>query len=134
MLPYEKYFLEALEQRFGIERETVIAFATSLEALSELFQILASGGEPDFKAGRVVLIGLVNHAHHLLIGGLQGLDAGNGPVWSACLRGLMEVFGACVLISDRPGSAPNYLEHIKAGKLRSAAERGHPGLGKDLDR
>lgn len=46
----------------------------------------------------------------------------------------MEVFGACVLISERPGSAPNYLEHIKAGKLRSAAERGHPGLGKDLDR
>jgi hypothetical protein len=64
----------------------------------------------------------------------RGALHGNGPVWSACVRGLMETFGACVLISEHPGSAPNYLQHIKAGKLRAAAERAKPGLGRDIDR
>ncbi len=93
LLPYERRSLEILEQKFGIEREIVIAFAASLRAFSELFRTLIHDGEPDFKAGRVVLIGLVNHAHHLLIGGLQALEVGNSAVWSACVRGVMEVYG-----------------------------------------
>src|ERR1700737_3338513 len=124
LLPYERRSLEILEQKFGIEREIVIAFAASLRAFSELFRTLIHDGEPDFKAGRVVLIGLINHAHHLLIGGLQALEVGNGAVWSACVRGVMEVFGAGVLISEHPGSAPSYLDYVKAGRLRAAAERG----------
>jgi len=62
------------------------------------------------------------------------LEAGNGVVWSACVRGLIETFGACVMISERPGSVTNHLEHVSAGKLSNAAERGRPGLGADIRR
>jgi hypothetical protein len=134
IMPYERVSLERLEHQFTVEREIVIAFAISLQAFSKLFQTLVQDGETEFRAGRVVLVGLVNHAHQLLIGGLHALEIGNGAVWSACVRGLMEVVGAGVLISEQPLSAPNHLEHVKAGKLRAAAERGQPGLGKDIDR
>src|SRR5260370_39832898 len=87
------------------------------------------------KAGRVVLIGLINHTHHLLVGGLQALRDGNGTVWSLCARSLMETFGACVLISERPQTAPNYLTlRNPAGPLRKAAERAQPGLENDIKR
>jgi hypothetical protein len=47
----------------------------------------------------------------------------------------MESFGACVLISERPETAPNYLAlGSKPGKLRAAAERMQPGLANDISR
>ena len=47
----------------------------------------------------------------------------------------METFGACVLISERPQTAPNYLGlGNKPGRLRAAAERAQPGLANDISR
>jgi len=134
LYPYERQALEALERSFAINREIVVAFAQSLNDLTNFFKEIVCDSEKQFNAGRVVLLGLANHAHHLLNGGMQALQTGNGTAWSACVRGLMETYGACVLISERPGTTPNLLEHIKAGKLRAAAERGCHGLKGDIDR
>ena len=134
LYPYERQALEALEHSFEIDRKIVIAFAKSLDELTNLFKEIAYGPEKQFHAGRVVLLGLSNNAHHLLNGGMQALQVGNGVVWSACVRGLIEIYGACILISEHPGKAPNLLEYVKAGKLRAAAERECHGLKGDIDR
>ena len=134
LFPYERRSLEALERAFGVERETILGFAQSLNALRKMFEDLANDGGQEFRAGRVVIMGLVNHAHQLFAGGLQALEAGNGVVWSAVVRGLMETFGACVMIEEKPQSVANHLEHVPAGKLLNAAERGRPGLGDDIRR
>jgi hypothetical protein len=134
LFPYERHSLETLEREFGVERETVVGFAQSLNALRKLFEKVVGGPEQEFRGGRVVIMGLINHAHHLFAGGLQALEAGNGVVWSACVRGLMETFGACVMISEKPKTVTNHLEHVSAGKLSNAAERGRPGLGADIKR
>jgi hypothetical protein len=134
LLPYERRALEALTLQFSLERDLTVGFAEDLNLLARLFKQVVSNPEPEFRAGCVVIMGLINHVYCLLIGGLQALEVGNGTVWSACVRGLIESFGACVLISERPCTAPNYLEHISAGKLYTAAERGHPGLGGDIKR
>jgi len=134
LLPYERQALESLEQSLALERELVVGFAGSLNELALLFGEVARPSDMEFREGRVVLVGLINHAHHLLNGGMQALQVGNGPVWSSCVRGLMETYGACVLISESPGTAPNHLKHITAGKLRAAAERGHRGLKGDIHR
>lgn len=134
LFPYERHSLETLEREFGVERETAVGFAQSLNALRRIFEKVLGGPEHEFRGGRVVIMGFINHAHHLLAGGLQALEAGNGVVWSACVRGLMETFGACVMISERPESAANYLEDVSTRKLYNAAERGRPGLGSDIKR
>ncbi len=134
LLPYERQALEALEQMFALERDLVIRLAESMNTLASLFDEVACSSNIQFAEGRVVLVGLVNHAHHMLSGGLQALHVGNGPVWSCCVRALMETYGACVMISECPGNTPNHLKHIKAGKLRAAAERGNPGLKNDIHR
>jgi hypothetical protein len=134
LFPYEREALDALKQQLALKREVVVGFGQSLMALRRIFERVVLDGEDEFRAGRTVIIGFINHSHHLLVGGLQALQAGNGPVWSACVRGLMETFGACVLISEQPKTAPKYLQHVKAGQVRAAAERGQPGLGGDIDR
>jgi len=134
LFPYERRALETLEREFRIERETVVGFAQSLNALRKAFEEILGGSGQEFRGGRIVIMGLINHAHHLFAGGLQALEAGNGVVWSACVRGLMETFGACVMIAERPESVTNHLVHVPAGKLLNAAERGQPGLGADIKR
>lgn len=134
LFPYERHSLETLERAFGVERETIVGFAQSLNALRTFFEEVVGGSGQEFRAGRVVIMGLINHAHQLFAGGLQALEAGNGVVWSACVRGLMETFGACVMIAEKPKSVTNHLEHVPAGKLLNAAERGQPGLGADIRR
>ena len=111
-----------------------MGFAQSLNALRRLFEKVVGGPEHEFRDGRIVIMGFLNHAHHLLAGALQALEAGNGVVWSACVRGLMETFGACVMISERPESVTNHLKDVSARKLYNAAERGRPGLGADIKR
>jgi hypothetical protein len=134
LLPYELRTLEAVKQQFSLERNLTVGIAEDLNLLARLFEQVMSCREMEFKAGRVVVRGLIQHAHCLLIGGLQAIEVGNGAVWSACMRALIETFGACVLILKRPASAPGYLEHVNAGKLYTAAERAHPGLRADLKR
>jgi hypothetical protein len=135
LMPYERRVLESLESRFELERELTGGIALSLRDLREAFDRVLHDGASEFRQGRVAVVGFVNHAHHLLIGGFNALDQGNGPVWSACVRGLIETVGACFLVGEQPARAPNFLEdRVTAGKLRAAAERACPGLGKDLDR
>jgi hypothetical protein len=134
LLPYEGRTLKALAVKFSLERELTVGIAEDLNLLARLFERVVSCPEPEFKAGRVVIMGLINHMHYLLIGGLQAVEVGNVAVWSACARGLIETFGACVLISERPGTAPNYLEQVSAGKLYTAAARAHPKFGGDIKR
>jgi hypothetical protein len=134
LLPYERRTLETLAVKFSLEHDLVLGFAEDLTTLARLFKFVVSCPETEFRAGRVVIMGLINHAHSLLHGGLQAVGAGNRPVWATCFRGLIEIFGACVLISERPSSTPNYLEHVSAGKLYAAAERGHAGFKEDLQR
>lgn len=132
--PYERHSLETLERRFEVNREIVLGFAQSLNALRRLHETVAGGPEHDLRGGRIVIIGFINHAHHLLAGGLQALAVGNGVVWSTCVRGLIETFGACVMISERPETVTNHLENVPAGKLYNAAKRGRPGLAGDIER
>ena len=80
------------------------------------------------------MLGLLNHAHHWLAGGLTALRSGNGILWSACLRGLIEVFGSTVLIREKPGKVVNHLGELSAGKLYAAAHRARPGFKADLER
>lgn len=134
LYPYERQALEALERSFAIDREIVVALAKSLNELSNLFKEIVCGSERQFNEGRVVLMGLSNHTHCLLNGGMQALQVGNGAIWSASVRGLIEIYGACILISEHPDTAPNFLEHVKAGKLRAAAVRVKPGLKNDIYR
>ncbi len=134
LFPYERRSLETLEHEFGVERKTVVSFAQSLNALRRIFEKVVGEAGHEFRGGRIVIMGFINHAHQLLAGGLQALEAGNGVVWSACVRGLMETFGACVMISERPESVTNHLENVPAGKLLNAAERGKAGLGADIRR
>jgi hypothetical protein len=126
--------LETLERKFDLERELVIGLADSLSALRFLYERIGSDSGGQFRAGRIVIMGFISHIHHLLAGGLQALEVGNGPVWSACVRGLMETIGACVMISERPPTVVNHLEYVKPGKLRAAAERGQPGIAGDIRR
>src|ERR1700730_1766107 len=128
LISYERDVLDYIDRELGVERGLLMGFATTLDCLRRLFQDLLADMPEEMKAGRVVLIGLINHTHHLLVGGLQALRDGNGTVWSLCARSLMETFGACVLISERPQTAPNYLTlRNPAGPLRKAAERAQPG-------
>ena len=134
LLPYERRALEAVALKFSLERDLVVGFSGDLSLLRRLFEQVVSPPEAEFKAGRVVIMGLINHVHCLLVGGVRAIEAGNAAVWSACVRGLIETFGACVLISERPGTVPSYLEHVSPGKLYAAAERARPGLGGDIKR
>jgi hypothetical protein len=134
LFPYERAALETLEKKFELERELIIGFADSLSVLRFLYERIGSDSGGEFRAGRVVIMGFISHIHHLLAGGLQALEVGNSPVWAACVRGLMETFGACVRISERPGTVISHLENISPGKLRAAAERGQPGIAGDLKR
>ena len=134
LFPYERRALEALEPAFALEKETAVGFALSLNRIRRLFETVIGGPEDEFRGGRVVMMGLINHAHHLLAGGLQALEVGNGVVWSACVRGLIETFGACVIISEKPDTVTNHLERVSPKKLYDAAERGSPGLGGDVKR
>jgi hypothetical protein len=132
--PYEARVLEALSRKFSLEEKLTGHLAENLNLLARLFERVVSDAEPEIRAGRIVIIGLINHVHCLLAGGLQALEVGNGGAWSACGRGLIETLGACVRISERPNSAPSYLDHIEAGKLYTAAERAHPELREDIKR
>ena len=134
LFPYERRVLEELERRFKLERELVVGFACSLNALPRLYGEVVKNHEGEFRAGRIVVMGHINHTHHLLIGGLQALGSGNGIVWSACLRGLMELFGGAVLIAKNPGKAPAFLDRVRPRQLYDAAERAQPGLGRDIKR
>jgi hypothetical protein len=134
LMPYEGRTLEALALKCSLERELTVGLAEDLHLLARLFERVVSFPGPEFRAGRVVIMGFINHVHCLLVGGLQAIEVGNPAVWSACARGLIETFGACVLISERPASVPNYLEHVSAGRLYTAAARVHPKLGEDLKR
>jgi hypothetical protein len=133
--PYERSVLDVLTLRFSLERDLVVGLAVDLNRLANLFTEIVSCPDREFRAGRIVVMGLINHAHLLLVGGLQALQASNSAVWSGCARGLIEIFGACVLISERPSTTPNYLaDKIAAGKLYAAAGRAHSGLARDLKR
>jgi hypothetical protein len=133
MFPYEHKVLEYLEQEFAIEDRQ--GLEQSLDLLRKSFQKIINSSNGELRAGHVVILGFINHAHHLLVGGLRSVLDGNGPLWSLCVRALMETFGACVLILERPQTAPNYLTiRGQAGKYRSAAERVQPGLAKDIRR
>jgi hypothetical protein len=86
LLPYELRTLEAVKQQFSLERNLTVGIAEDLNLLARLFEQVMSCREMEFKAGRVVVRGLIQHAHCLLIGGLQAIEVGNGAVWSACMR------------------------------------------------
>ena len=74
LFPYERQVLESLEAKFRLERDPVIEFARSLSRLTDLFTLVMGSNEGCLRQGRVVLAGFINHAHHLLFGGLSALD------------------------------------------------------------
>ena len=111
------------------------ALRDQFKSLKMLFRKVADADDDHVFQGQVVLMGMLNRTYELFLGSIQQLVQGNGHVWSACLRGLIETFGAMVYISERPDSLPSFSGRgITAGRLRAAAERGRPGLGKDLSR
>ena len=134
LVSYEWLSLEALEEEHRFDERLVDGFGQSFLDLRDLCRQATDTADGEFRAGRIVVMGLTNQAHLLLIGGLRALGDGNVVVWSACVRGLVEVFGACVLIRDKRSFAPTLLDHVKAGRLYAAAERSLPGLGSDIKR
>jgi hypothetical protein len=134
LLPHEARALGALAASFALERDLLTGIAEDLSRLKRLYLQIVEQPVSEFRAGRVAVMGLANHTHCLLIGGLQAVESGNGVVWSSCFRGLIETFGACVLISETPSSAPSYLGSVIATKLYNAAKREHPGFASDLRR
>src|ERR1035437_8904199 len=102
LMQYEVDSLQWVAANFDVEEEVIQGFGSSLNALALNYLALLKDA-PEYREGRVVMLGLLNHAHHLLAGGLTALQSGNGIVWSACLRGLIEIFGASVLIREKPG-------------------------------
>jgi hypothetical protein len=134
LVSYESRVLEFLEREYSLDSELVNGFASSLVDLRTLCRQVALPADGEFRAGRIVTMGLTNNVHLLLIGGLRSLEDGNGVVWSQSVRALMEIMGACMLIQEKPAYAPTLLDHIKAGKLYAAAERARPGLSSDIKR
>jgi hypothetical protein len=100
-MQYEIESLEWVAANFGVDDEVIQGFGLSLNALGVLYMAVVEDAS-EYREGRIVMLGLLNHTHHLLAGGLAALQSGNGIVWSACLRGLIEVYGATVLIRKRP--------------------------------
>jgi hypothetical protein len=134
LVSYEWGVLESLEREYGLDAELVNGFASSLVDLRTLCRQAALPADGEFRAGRIVTMGLTNNVHLLLIGGLRSLEDGNGVLWSQSVRALMELLGACTLIQEKPAFAPTLLDHVKAGKLYAAAERARPGLLSDIKR
>jgi hypothetical protein len=116
LVSYEWRALEALEQEYKLDEILVNGFGQSFLDLRAVCREAGSTQDGQFRAGRVVFIGRTNQAHLLLMGGLRSLGDGNAIVWSACTRGLMEVFGACVLILEKRSFAPTLLDYVKAGQ------------------
>lgn len=134
LFQHEAELLDLLRASFDLSDALLTAFAESFRRLYETYSSVLLSSQ-DIHSGRVALVGLTNHTQLLVVGGLRAINDGNAHVWSCCARGLIETFGACVMISERPSLAPALLDHgIKAGKLRAAAERAQPGLGPDVDR
>jgi hypothetical protein len=71
LLPYERRTLEALALKFALEGDLTVGIAEDLNLLARLFEQVISWPETEFKAGRVVIMGLINHVHCLLVGGLK---------------------------------------------------------------
>jgi hypothetical protein len=134
LVVYEWRVLEALEQKYKLNGRLINGFGQSFVDLRGLCKQATQTHDRVFRAGRIVLMALTNHAHLLLVGGLRSLEDGNGVVWSSCVRGLMEVFGACALIDDKRSFASTLLDHVKPGRLYFAAERSLPGLASDIKR
>jgi hypothetical protein len=132
-MPYEIDSLQWVASNFEVEDDVIQGLGSSLNALAVIYLAVLKDA-PEHREGRVVMLGLLNHAHHLLAGGLTALQSGNGIVWSACLRGLIEVFGATVLIRESPGKVVNHLGEFSAGKLYAAANRARPEFKADLER
>jgi hypothetical protein len=133
LMPYEIESLSWVAKNFELEEGIVQGFGESLNKLA-VFYLETLTKTPEYREGRVVIMGLLNHAHHLLAGGLQSIESGNAIIWSACVRGLIEVFGATVLIREQPGKVVNHLGQLSAGKLYAAAVRMRPGFKEDLER
>lgn len=131
--------LESVEALFGVYpglradlRERLVTLFRDLRALT--IRVLEGTG-PDMHEGAMVLLGMLSHTNLWLLGAVQQLTQGNGALWSACIRGLMEAFGAIALVTETPDRIVAFVDRgVKAGKLRAAAERARPGLGGDIDR
>jgi len=134
LLPYERRSLETLQRDFGVEAEIIAGFAQSLKTLRGTCDRLLSEGRKEFRGGRLAMIGLTRHSHQLLAGGLQALEAGNELVWSKCVLSLVEAFGACVMISEKPEAITSLLEVESSEGFLKAAARAETELVPDISR
>jgi hypothetical protein len=130
---WEIFYLTTVLE-YELDGRLVSGFGESFADLRTICGRIMEVPNREFRAGRVVLMGLANHTHLLLIGGLRTLEDRNAIVWSSCVRGLMEVLGDCVLIREKRAFAPTLLNHVNAGRLYNTAKRLLPGLAADLQR
>lgn len=84
--------------------------------------------------GQLTLLGVLYRTHELFLGGIEQLCRGHKHVWAACLRGLVETFGATVFVSEKPNCLKSLVRNrgVTAGKSRSAAMRRIRQLRADL--
>ena len=138
LIPYERRVLESLESKFQLEGEIIVGIAFSLEALRASFERVL----PTTVRGRSSDRGESRLRGSSTMRTTSSLGASTpssprqmGRYGPPVFAGLIETYGACVLITEKPGCAPKFLgDRIKAGQFRAAAERGCPGLGGDIDR
>lgn len=85
--------------------------------------------------GQLTLLGVLYRTHELFLGGLEQLCRDRKHVWAACVRALIETFGATVFVSEKPNRLESLVRDpgVTAGRLRSAARRRISQLRADLD-
>jgi hypothetical protein len=134
----EKAVLDTLRASQGeLPLERLSDLANAFEAIRGIIPAVqeAAANHTDARQGEIALIGLANHAYNLLLAGIGHLAGGNAHAWSACVRGLYEVYGAVTYLTENPARAPALLDQgVSAGKLRSAAVRKRPGFKQDFEK
>ena len=117
--------------------------ASLFEDIEELFRQtrilltrVAEGSEGELHRGQLALMGIIYRTYDLLRGGIQQIPQGNKHVWGACLRGLVETFGAVVFVNESPGRLLDLVQGqgVNPGKLRNAAYRKIKELKDDFKR
>jgi len=114
-----------------------------LESVDELFcrtrillAIVVDNSSAELYTGQLALMGIIFRTYELLRGGIQQISQGNKHVWGACLRGLIETFGAAALVTENPDHLLNLIQGsgIGSGKLRNAAYKRLQALKDDIKR
>lgn len=116
---YSSLPTDLLENLEGLLRQTRI-----------LLTRVAENAKDELRESHHALMGIVCRTRHLLLGGVQQITNPNKHVWGACLRGLIETFGAIAWVSEKLVRLPALIQRDgpRLGSLLNVAYKGIQGL------